>query len=614
MSAATSTPASASSARARLIGDPPRLPLRIAVHVARTSIRVRLSRSLVTVSSVVLAVAFLLTVIGENVVLRAVYGAWHDDSASLRHAQRVRETLERPRPLLDLLRVAAVSGDGFATWIQSFGGTRPVVDSALAATAVELSDWIAELPPSKSYLILGNRRIDEWLVEFRSAAQVEALLTTTRELKGVRLTIARERIAALAAGMPALADALQAAVTAEGRRLEQIAAAGGTDAVLQRIQEGADIATLTGIGMPIDQILPDVVGSTAKPEAREALARQLALDRARIRAVDVITRANGIDPNLLTAEDVRWESLASSVSEQAKKAASPLHQIAKANALDVAAAAALLSDASRRSDALASLNRAIASPGLWKKDAWAGIALGSDAEALTKRVRLPERQQTRLGRLLLDKGLPGAFAAAPPSTPLELRTVLTDGLTGDPREKTLTTQLQAATGSLALTDLRDELARRGRLSEIERTFASLGYDPEKAGAKTFWLVVLSLLVCTVGIVNTMMMAVTERFREIATMKCLGATDGFVLKAFLIESSMVGSAGALLGAVIGFLLVLVQGAIRFGGPFWSAFPVSGLAAAAGISLACGLVLAVAGALLPALKASRMHPIEAMRIDA
>jgi putative ABC transport system permease protein len=195
---------------------------------------------------------------------------------------------------------------------------------------------------------------------------------------------------------------------------------------------------------------------------------------------------------------------------------------------------------------------------------------------------------------------------------LDLRGVI--NATDDPSIASLRASVEEAVGDLGLPALDDELARRHRLSDLERTFQGIAYDPDASAKKTFWLVVLSLLVCIVGIVNTMMMAVTERFREIATMKCLGAMDSFILKSFLIESGLVGAIGSALGAVIGLALVLLQISIRYGGSFWSVFPTSDLAIVAGGSLICGLVLAIVGALLPALKAARMHPIEAMRIDA
>ena len=56
----------------------------------------------------------------------------------------------------------------------------------------------------------------------------------------------------------------------------------------------------------------------------------------------------------------------------------------------------------------------------------------------------------------------------------------------------------------------------------------------KITTKQLWLVSMSLIVCVVGIANAMLMSVTERFREIGTMKCLGALDGFVVRLFLLE--------------------------------------------------------------------------------
>ena len=70
---------------------------------------------------------------------------------------------------------------------------------------------------------------------------------------------------------------------------------------------------------------------------------------------------------------------------------------------------------------------------------------------------------------------------------------------------------------------------------LRRILVRSGYDIEAgdtsvdSSPKQRWLVILSLLVCVVGIVNAQLMAVTERFREIGTMKCLGALDRFILR-------------------------------------------------------------------------------------
>ena len=60
------------------------------------------------------------------------------------------------------------------------------------------------------------------------------------------------------------------------------------------------------------------------------------------------------------------------------------------------------------------------------------------------------------------------------------------------------------------------------------------------------LITLSLLACLVGVTNSMLMSVTERIREIGTLKCLGALDSFIVKTYLIESSLQGVLGTLVG--------------------------------------------------------------------
>src|SRR5205823_11951957 len=67
-----------------------------------------------------------------------------------------------------------------------------------------------------------------------------------------------------------------------------------------------------------------------------------------------------------------------------------------------------------------------------------------------------------------------------------------------------------------------------------------------ARVQSRWIVGLALMVAFVGILNAMLMSVTERFREIGTMKCLGALDGFIVRLFLLESLFQGVVGAVLG--------------------------------------------------------------------
>jgi len=128
-----------------------------------------------------------------------------------------------------------------------------------------------------------------------------------------------------------------------------------------------------------------------------------------------------------------------------------------------------------------------------------------------------------------------------------------------------------------------------------------------------WLVTLALLVAFVGILNAMLMSVTERFREIGTMKCLGALDGFIVKLFLIESLFQGIVGTITGVIIGLGLSLLSLGASYGQHAWTDLPFARLAGATAICLTIGVGLTVAAAVYPAWQAARMQPIEAMRVD-
>jgi len=131
--------------------------------------------------------------------------------------------------------------------------------------------------------------------------------------------------------------------------------------------------------------------------------------------------------------------------------------------------------------------------------------------------------------------------------------------------------------------------------------------------RTFWLVVVSFLVCVVGIANAMLMAVTERFREIATMKCLGSLDEFIMTIFLIESGLQGLIGAVFGVVLGLLLALARCGNWYGMYTFYYFPIGQVALNMFVSMAAGMLLAMLAAVYPAWVASRMAPMEAMRVE-
>ena len=143
-------------------------------------------------------------------------------------------------------------------------------------------------------------------------------------------------------------------------------------------------------------------------------------------------------------------------------------------------------------------------------------------------------------------------------------------------------------------------------------------DPDSAAAmqqrsKDAWLVVLSLLVCLVGIANAMLMSVTERFREIGTMKCMGALDGFIIKLFILESTFMGTAGTVIGVIIGFLLTALLNMSSFGTVIFDHLPLAQILEDGGKAIVIGSVLSLIGGILPAYRAAKMEPVDAMSLE-
>jgi len=168
------------------------------------------------------------------------------------------------------------------------------------------------------------------------------------------------------------------------------------------------------------------------------------------------------------------------------------------------------------------------------------------------------------------------------------------------------------------TDLANGLLRSGHPRAVQ-ILHHAGYDVA-AGALTIsesakqrWLVMLSLLVCVVGIVNAQLMAVSERFREIGTMKCLGAMDGVVMRLFLIEAAIQGLAGSAVGALIGLLIALLGGLFALGTVIFVDFPLAALMLTALKAIAIGGGLSLLGVVYPAITAARMEPVAAMRVE-
>ncbi|MAE67411.1 MAG: hypothetical protein CMJ18_24385 [Phycisphaeraceae bacterium] len=139
---------------------------------------------------------------------------------------------------------------------------------------------------------------------------------------------------------------------------------------------------------------------------------------------------------------------------------------------------------------------------------------------------------------------------------------------------------------------------------------------EAAGgrARTRWLVAMSLLVAAIGISNALLMSVTERYREIGTMKCLGALNAFVIRLILLESSLLGGCGAVLGVLLGMAFALGGYLGTYGGAVvWPVLESGPLLRAALVCLGTGWVVSVLAAIYPARVAATMVPASALRSE-
>lgn len=164
-----------------------------------------------------------------------------------------------------------------------------------------------------------------------------------------------------------------------------------------------------------------------------------------------------------------------------------------------------------------------------------------------------------------------------------------------------------------INELAGDRANAFLLKQAELATAGMGGGLMGIGQRMTWLAFVSMLVCAVGIANAMLMSVTERFREIATLKCLGALDGFIMTVFLIESAILGFVGGIIGTVIGLLISSLRMLAIFKSLLIEAIPLLPLLQASLLSIGVGIILAAISAVYPSLRAARLAPMEAMRIE-
>ena len=146
------------------------------------------------------------------------------------------------------------------------------------------------------------------------------------------------------------------------------------------------------------------------------------------------------------------------------------------------------------------------------------------------------------------------------------------------------------------------------------TILSRAPGAKPPAAYQYWMVVIALLVCGVGIINSMLMSVTERYKEIGTIKCLGATDASVLEIFLIEALLLGLLGGVIGAFAGWIAAIaiygsqLEFAILFTGD-----AIAEYLSHIGLAILIAAGLSVIAAAYPAFYAAKLNPAEALRYE-
>lgn len=117
---------------------------------------------------------------------------------------------------------------------------------------------------------------------------------------------------------------------------------------------------------------------------------------------------------------------------------------------------------------------------------------------------------------------------------------------------------------------------------------------------------ISLLVGGIGVMNTMLVSVTERTREIGLKKALGATRKIILTQFLTEATVLSLVGGMLGIIVGVTVSYI--AVRF-----LSYPFEVSLFSIVISVSFSIIIGIVFGFLPAYKASKLKPIDALRYE-
>ena len=137
------------------------------------------------------------------------------------------------------------------------------------------------------------------------------------------------------------------------------------------------------------------------------------------------------------------------------------------------------------------------------------------------------------------------------------------------------------------------------------------FNQMTAGVKTgaFVIGIIALLVAGIGIMNIMLVSVTERTKEIGIRKSLGAKPPYILRQFLLEAILLCNLGGIIGVIIGFGIGNMMIKVGMSSSFEAVVPVEWGVIGLVFCTAVGVIFGM----LPAIKASRLNPIDALRFE-
>ena len=127
---------------------------------------------------------------------------------------------------------------------------------------------------------------------------------------------------------------------------------------------------------------------------------------------------------------------------------------------------------------------------------------------------------------------------------------------------------------------------------------------ESTNTQLIWIAGISLLVGGIGVMNIMLVSVTERTQEIGLKKALGAKKRRIRRQFLTEAAVLTTMGGVIGVLLGIAMAQVIS-------HYNRIPVAISVPAIVISVVFSVVIGLVFGMLPAVKAANMNPIEALR---